>query len=193
LVEQLNLVGHGGSIAKEAFGILLRDAVALPIATLAERLDADQSLVEQVLDDLNRVGRADIDAGRLLGIYGLTLRPTQHRLRLRGSMFFTWCAFDLVGIPAALGESAEISSECAQCHRVVSFAMIDGEPPDLPIVISWLSERCDSIRDQFCPTVNFYCDEAHHEAAVGAGEAPEASLSLERAAEMGRELWGWAR
>jgi alkylmercury lyase len=193
LVEQLDLVGHGDSIAKEAFGILLSEAAALPTATLAERLGADQRLVEQVLHDLSRVGRAEMDGGRLLGIYGLTLRPTQHCLKLRGSTFFTWCAFDLVGIPAALGESAEVSSECAQCHRVVSFAVTDGEPPDLPIVISWLSERCDSIRDQFCPTVNFYCDQAHYEAAVGAGQAPDASLSLDRAAAMGRENWGWAR
>jgi hypothetical protein len=187
------LVGHGNSIAKAAFGILLSEAAALPIATLGRRLGVDQGVVEQVLGDLSRVGRAETGGGRLLGIFGLTLRPTQHRLRLRGSTFFTWCAFDLVGIPAALGESAEISSECAQCHRVVSFAVIDGAPPDLPIVISWLSERCDSIRDQFCPTVNFYCDQTHYEAAVGTGHAPDVSLRLDQAAAMGRENWGWAR
>jgi Alkylmercury lyase. len=193
LVEQLNLVDHGSRVAKEAFRILLNDATPLPMATLAERIGTDQRLVKQVLDDLGRVGRAEMDGGKLLGVYGLTLKPTQHRLALRGSTFFAWCAFDIVGIPAALGESAEIASECAQCQSVVRFAMIDGEPPELPIVISWLSERCDSIRDQFCPTVNFYCDQTHYEAAVAAGQAPDASLNLERAAEMGRENWGWAR
>lgn len=193
MVEQLNLVDHGSRVAKEAFRILLNDATPLPMATLAERIGTDQRLVKQVLDDLGRVGRAEMDGGKLLGVYGLTLKPTQHRLALRGSTFFAWCAFDIVGIPAALGESAEIASECAQCQSVVRFAMIDGEPPELPIVISWLSERCDSIRDQFCPTVNFYCDQTHYEAAVAAGQAPDASLSLERAAEMGRENWGWAR
>ena len=71
--------------------------------------------------------------------------------------------------------------------------MTDGEPPPLPLVVSWLAERCDSIRDQFCPAVNFYCDRAHYQAALNDGQAPDSALSLEQAAEMGRANWGWAR
>lgn len=193
LVEQLNLVNHGDHIAKQAFRMLLNDAKPLPMARLAEHVGVEQVLVKQALDGLKHAGRAEIDGDSLLGIYGLTLKPTQHRLKLRGSIYFTWCAFDIVGIPAALGESAEIRSACAGCQRELSLAMTNGEPPHLPIVISWLSERCDSIRDQFCPTVNFYCDSVHYEAALAAGQAPDAVLSLERAAEMGRQNWGWAR
>ena len=193
MVEQLNLVDHNDRIAKEAFRILLREAAPQSTVALAARVGADPQLVEQVLSDLQRIGRAEVDGDRLLGVYGLTLKPTEHRLTLRSNTFFTWCAFDIVGIPAALGESAEIASECAHCHAEVSFAVTDGVPPALPLVVSWLSQRCDSIRDQFCPTVNFYCDQAHYEAARNEGGAPDAFLTLERAAEMGRENWGWAR
>lgn len=108
----------------------------MPIGALAERIGVEQALVTQVFDHLRLAGRAETDGDRLLGVYGLTLKPTQHRLTLRGSTFFTWCAFDIVGIPAALGESAEIASECAHCHTVVSFAMTDGEPPPLPLVVT---------------------------------------------------------
>lgn len=193
MVEQLNLVDHSDRIAKEAFRILLSEAVPQSTAALSKRAGADQRLVEQVFRDLQRIGRAEVDDDRLLGVYGLTLKPTQHRLTLRGNTFFTWCAFDIVGIPAALGESAEIASECAHCRRVISFSMTDGVPPALPLVVSWLSERCDSIRDQFCPAVNFYCDQGHYEDASHARKAPDSFLTLERAAEMGRENWGWAR
>jgi alkylmercury lyase len=193
MVEQLNLVDHGDNIAKAAFGLLLNDPTPLLMAILAERIGVQQTLVMQVFDQLRLVGRAETDGDKLLGVYGLTLKPTRHRLTLRGATFFTWCAFDIVGIPAALGESAEITSECAHCHAAVSFAMTDGEPPPLPLVVSWLSERCDSIRDQFCPAVNFYCDSTHYEAALNDGKAPDSALTLEQAAEMGRENWGWAR
>jgi hypothetical protein len=192
LVEQLALVDHADSVAKEAFRILLSDATPLSMTALAERIGADKTAVRKILDDLMLVGRAEMEGEVLFGVYGLTLKPTQHQLKLRGSSFFTWCAFDIVGIPAALGESAEITGECAHCHSAIRFAIAEGEPPSLPIVISWLAERCDSIRDQFCPTVNFYCDSAHYEVAMKAGQAPSDSLSLRRAAEMGRVNWGWA-
>src|SRR5205823_2343561 len=42
-------------------------------------------------------------AGRVVGAAGLSLEPIrQHRLRMRGRAFWTWCAIDAVGIPAAL-------------------------------------------------------------------------------------------
>lgn len=193
MVEQLNLVDHNDRIAKEAFRMLLSDATPVAITSLSEHAGANPGVVRRVLDELRLAGRVETDGDSLLGVYGLTLKPTQHHLALRGSTYFTWCAFDIVGIPAALGETAEIVSECANCRSVVSFSMADGEPPPLPIVISWLSERCDSIRDQFCPTVNFYCDSTHYEAALKDGGAPDTHLTLERAAAMGRENWGWAR
>ncbi len=103
MVEQLNLVDHGDNIAKAAFGLLLNNPTPLPMAILAERIGVQQSLVTQVFDQLRLVGRAETDGDKLLGVYGLTLKPTRHRLTLRGSTFFTWCAFDIVGIPASAG------------------------------------------------------------------------------------------
>lgn len=193
LLDQLDLADHDDNIAREAFRILLSGSGVLPISTLAERVGTEPALVRQLLENLQRRGRVEMHQDRLLGVYGLTLKSTEHRLTLRGSTFFTWCAFDVVGIPAALGESAEIASVCARCHTPLSLSITDGEPPKLPLVISWLAERCESVREQFCPTVNFYCDESHYNAALGDGQAPEIFLSLERAAEMGREIWGWAR
>src|SRR5581483_5403579 len=57
----------------------------------------------RVLAELVGQGRAEVDgAGRVVGVHGLTLRPTRHRFVHRGRPHFTWCAFDAVGIPAAL-------------------------------------------------------------------------------------------
>jgi hypothetical protein len=66
-------------------------------------------------------GRAELDDdGRLVGIHGLTLRPTQHAFVHAERTHWTWCAFDSVGIPAALGVDAEARTTCPACHPSTS-------------------------------------------------------------------------
>jgi len=191
--EQLNLVDHGDSVAKAAFRMLLDDPQPLPMRLIASRLELDPGFVSRALDGLTAVGRAETREGELLGVYGLTLKPTQHSLELGEKQYYTWCAFDIVGIPAALGASARVSSRCGGCDREIRFEIADGDVPALPLVISWLSRECDSIRADFCPSVNFFCDHEEYAAAAAAKKAPTGSLTLEQAASMGRENWGWAR
>ena len=42
--------------------------------------------------------------------------PTQHRVRAAGVQYFANCAWDALGIPAALGCEAEVTSRCEQSH-----------------------------------------------------------------------------
>lgn len=42
----------------------------------------------------------------------LTLRPTEHRFRVRGNDLFTWCGFDALFLPIMLGERAAVASTC---------------------------------------------------------------------------------
>lgn len=181
------------SSARTAFRLLLDDPRPISASDLAVATrDNEQRLVE-AFASLKAAGRAEFDEqGRLLGVYGLTLKPTEHRLVLRGSTFFVWCAFDSVGIPAALAESATVNSVCANCGLAVALDIEDGRPPALPTIISWLPQRCDSIRDEFCPTVNFYCDADHFRASLAEGTPADAYLNLEEAAAIGRDSWGWA-
>ena len=65
---------------------------------------------------LARQGRAEVDDhGSIVGIHGLTLRSTRHRFEIDGLARHTWCAFDAVGIPAALGLDAVAHSDCPAC------------------------------------------------------------------------------
>lgn len=181
------------AIARRAFRPLLDSPQPLTAATLAGEADSDERRVVQLLSALKAAGRVELDErGQLVGIYGLTLRPTQHRLQIRGNSYFVWCAFDAVGIPAALGESASVTSICAQCCRELSFRIEQGEPPSLPLVISWLPRACDSIREEFCPTINFYCDADQFRSSIADGQPENAFLTLAAAAQIGRENWGWA-
>jgi len=43
--------------------------------------------------------------------------PTQHRVHAGGVSYFANCAWDALGIPAALHTSATVSSRCEQSHE----------------------------------------------------------------------------
>jgi alkylmercury lyase len=181
------------TIARQAFRSLLEGGSPLTVSALARRAQTDEGLVTETFEKLRRAGRAEIDDdGRLVGVFGLTLRPTQHHLKLGDRQFFVWCAFDSVGIPAALGQSASVTSECAHCGKRISLDIMNGEPPDLPLVVSWSTASCESIREEFCPTINFYCDVEHYRASPAGLGRPDSFLTLSAAAELGKQNWGWA-
>jgi alkylmercury lyase len=83
-------------------------------------------------------------SGDVVGSWGLSLVPTEHRLHIRGRQLYTWCALDAVGIPAGLGEDATVDSHCHQCGVPVNIEMTLGrashvEPPD--VHIWWAAEQ----------------------------------------------------
>lgn len=96
--------------------------------------------VGALLDGLSERGLAVVepDSGRLVGSWGLSAVPTDHRLRIQGRELYTWCALDAVGIPAGLGEDARIASHCHLCSAPVDVEMVAGQvaqvvPPDVQI------------------------------------------------------------
>lgn len=52
--------------------------------------------------------------------------PTQHTVRADGRSYFAPCAWDALGIPAALGMDAEIDSTCPDCGDAIALTVRDG-------------------------------------------------------------------
>jgi alkylmercury lyase len=103
----------------------------------------DPVKVDALLDGLARRGLIVVepDSGLVVGSCGLSVVPTDHRLRIRGRDLFTWCAEDAVGIPAALNEDASISSSCRLCGVGVNVEMVGGrvdraEPSDARVWVT---------------------------------------------------------
>ncbi len=67
------------------------------------------------------------DAGLVVGSWGLTRITTRHQLHMHGNGYYTWCAEDAVGIPAALNADATINSSCFQCGQKVAIELERGE------------------------------------------------------------------
>src|SRR6266536_3608411 len=111
MTREPNLPDLGGGPAFEhtllarAFHLLLDDHRPVSAARVA-----------QALASLDRQGRLRRDpAGAVSGSHGLSLTPTAHELLLehpagRERQYWTWCAWDAVGILAALDASGRIRS-----------------------------------------------------------------------------------
>jgi len=83
---------------------------------VADRVGATQTMVKEAC--------ARLHSGRLLWLEddGVTIRmappfsgvPTQHRVTVDGIEYFANCAWDALGIPAALHRSGVVHSRCEQ-------------------------------------------------------------------------------
>ena len=54
--------------------------------------------------------------------------PTQHRVTSAGTSYFANCAWDALGIPAALHRGATVHSRCEQSLEPLELAVSEGGP-----------------------------------------------------------------
>ena len=143
------------------------------IARVAERADVP---ADEVLDFLQS-SPAEFDRdGRLAG-FGLTLRPTPHRVDLGGRTLYTWCAPDTLELPMLLGQPVRVKSRCFATGETVRLA-VDPEgvrelEPEAAVVSMVPPDVCMSdFRQKLCDEQHFFSSAA---AATGwQAERPEA-------------------
>ena len=150
--------------------------------------------------DLERlIGRSlmlDAD-GRVVAAAGLSLVPArQHRLSLRGRQFWTWCAYDAIGIPPGLSEDAVAETTCQQCGTAVQVEFRAGRlvrtsNPDARI---WDAERMEgrgTAGPPHCALMNLFCSAEHLADWRAAHPGERGQLrTLADVSELGRAEWG---
>jgi len=177
-------------VRRAAFNQLLSGQPA-SIEAVADEAGLAQGQAQEAANLVASVGMAEVDDGIIIGMDGLTTRPTRHGLVLNGIQLWTWCAYDIVGIGAALGVEAVGDTTCGACGEPIEIVIRAGQPEEQGAV-GWLpDESCSNVMAEFCPSALLFCSQAHlHEwktrEGVGAGEA----LDLESLADRGRSFWG---
>ena len=82
------------------------------------------------------------ETGRILGVRGLSLTETGHRLSLTGRHFYAFCAVDAVGIPAALRADARVESHCHHCRAPLAIELLGETLTATPEgTVIWAVER----------------------------------------------------
>ncbi len=157
--------------------------------TPSELLPAEPAAATECARSLNTHGRAEIDPeGHLIGIHGLTMRSTRHHIDHHGR-HHTWCAFDSIGIPAALGIDATAHTDCPTCGEPLTIEFRRGAPvTDSPVL--WLpAAPTHNLLVEFCAAADLYCS-IDHLNQRGDTRARRGRVSnLSDAAALGARTW----
>jgi hypothetical protein len=177
-------------IREVAFALLMTERRPIALGEIAAATGTPEATLSRMLDRLAGAGWIDRDeAGRVTGSAGLSLTTGPHRITIEGTAFRTWCAYDSIGIAAALSADAAIETECAVCGKAIALDTHGGQPPGDRSERLWLASGGTVLRGDFCDPTVLLCSPKH--AAVwaerqgGRGRA----VDLAEAARLGAEGW----
>lgn len=175
-------------LVTRAFTALWRGRAPSPVDIAG---DVDVADATEVFERLATAGRCELDGdGRIVGVHGITQNPTRHRIVHAGGPHHTWCAFDAVGIPAALGIDATAESACPHCDAPIVIRIAGGEPPYDGELVVWLpSDPGEHLIEDFCSQSNVFCSAGHLDAWLGERSPDGQVVSVVAAADLGLQTW----
>ncbi len=141
----------------------LATGVSVPRRRIAELANA-QGAPEETVAEVERA--AEWDEEILVGIGGLSLRKTPHRLSLDGRTLYTWCAWDALFLVPIIGEAGIVSSKSPATKHPVRISIdrdgiVKKEPPTA--VMSVVVPHADAapvtaaeVQATFCHFIHFF-------------------------------------
>jgi alkylmercury lyase len=158
----LPAIDAAGQIRETAFALLYRDRRPVDVGDLAASVGIDLGAAETAVNTLAEAGWLDRDAaGRVTGAAGLSLTTGPHGLVLGDAAFRTWCAYDGLGIAAALGADAVVETACGECEAPIRLGFQTGVPDRSGPELLWLAEGGADLRGSFCTPTVLLCGDAH--------------------------------
>ena len=165
---------RGRSIALAVYRELARGA---PVEH--EQLALRSGLPRQELDMALRAwpGVFFDDEQRIIGFWGLTIKPMPHRLRLAGRELYAWCAWDTLFLPGLIGGPARVESNCHATGQAIALtvnaheAQADGPAPVLSFLIPDAAGVSTNVVSSFCHHVHFFVANSGSDDSVKAIQA----------------------
>jgi alkylmercury lyase len=180
-------------IRTAAFRLLLAHGVAITREELAAATGIRREKLDGHLDDLHRAGRIRRDeAGRVVGSAGLSVTKDRHEIELDGRQFWTWCAYDILGIFGALGANGRALSPSPDGQTIeVQFAR--GRPVNSNAVLfrpdDELMSSCENVYEEWCPNSNLFGDAEQAKTWAGERGISGRVMDLPEASKLGADDW----
>ncbi|MBO0838514.1 MAG: hypothetical protein J2P28_23780 [Actinobacteria bacterium] len=196
--QVLAALGAAGSLEEEirkaAFRRLLGLAAPARVADVAADLGRPLQEVRRAAADLAARGRLQVDdQGRIAGSAGLSVQPDRHTIDLAERRFWTWCAYDILGIFGALGAGGFASSPNPLGGQPLKVAFEQGRPRSDDLVLflpgGGGKDSCKNVYEEWCPNSNFF--ESRDAALRWAADQglPGNVLTLAEASELATADW----
>jgi hypothetical protein len=186
----LPAVDAAGQLREVAFAMLLRERRPIETSQLAAVTGLRPEATRDAVSTLASAGWLDLDdGGRVAGAAGLSLLTGPHRLTIDETPFRTWCAYDSVGIAAALRTDARIQTTCAVCQAPIDLRIHDGVPERRGPERLWLAEGGSDLRGSFCAPTVLLCGDEHAGAWADEQGGHGRLLDLIEAARLGETDW----
>ena len=180
-------------VRETAFALLLTGREPIDTSELGTATGASIATLEAILDELASAGWIDRDqgceGGRVTGSAGLSLTIGPHRLTMDGATYRTWCAYDAIGIPAALHADAIVETDCAVRGRPITLEMSRGQPAARRSERLWLAAGGSSLRGDFCDPTVLLCSPDHADTWSHRQHGQGRAVNLVEGADLGAQAW----
>jgi Alkylmercury lyase/DprA winged helix domain len=149
-------------IRRIAFGLLITQSEPIDVDQLSAATGIKSDRLSVLLDELDSAGRIRRDeSGHVVGSAGLSVVPDRHEIEIGGQKFWTWCAYDILGIFGALGASGRAVSP-SPGGPVIELQFDRGRPVDNHAVLFRPDEElmtcCENVYEEWCPNSNLFAD-----------------------------------
>lgn len=176
------------AVRTAAFWLLLDRGQPVSVATIAVSTNLDEATVEQVVEE--GAGRVELDnRGRIVGIAGLTINATRHRVTIESKTRWTWCALDAVGILGALEATGAVRSTDPSTGRPVEIDFVAGEPRGEATLFILGGYDGGNVREEWCPLVNFFSTRGDAETWVAKHDLEGDIVSIGEIAGRAAAVW----
>jgi len=181
-------------VRDQAFRQLLATGDPATGEDLAAAIGLSSDKFALVLEELNTAGSIRRDeAGRVIGSDGLSVVADRHQIDFEGRRFWTWCAYDILGIFGALRATGTAASRSPATAAPITIRFRDGRPVAAAVVLfrptDSFAASCTSIYEEWCPNSNFFEDDGSARAWSASHKLEGRVLSLEEAADLATAEW----
>jgi alkylmercury lyase len=183
-----------GMVRVEAFRQLLASGSPVEVDSLASSAACSFAELVAVLDELDVAGRIRRDdTGRVVGSSGLSVIPDRHRIELDGRKFWTWCAYDILGIFGAYRASGTAFSPSPATGETIQVRFRDGRPKVGGVVLFRPSDSyaacCTNLYEEWCPNSNLFENRNSAESWSTSRGLEGRILGLEEASVLATDEW----
>ena len=182
-------IDAGAQLREAGFALLLRHHRPIDVSELSAATGLAADATSAAVAALGEAGWLDLAEGRVTGAAGLSLSTGAHSLTLGHAQFRTWCAYDALGIAAALGADSLVETACGYCGAPISVRIHAGVPERTEPEQLWLAEGGADLRGSFCTPTVLLCGAEHGSAWAQAQGGRGQLLDLAEAARRGAQDW----